>query len=148
MFNTLDIQSNVLDGWMISLCFAPVLFSITLRLLFLPFLFRLCFEISQLSQAIWAAYHRVRLWVTTGRDEALGSSKKWYTIHVHPWIYIVVVACISFRQLDSKPQPTRLSADSYFSLVVIQLVMSPDCKTLERIGSIPTVCVLEHPEPP
>jgi hypothetical protein len=24
-------------------------------------------------------------------------------------------------ELDSKPQPTRLSADSYFSLVVIQL---------------------------
>jgi hypothetical protein len=98
MFNTLDLHSNMMNGWMISFCFAPVLFSITLPLLFLPFLFRLYLEISQLSQAIWAAYHRVKLWVTTGRDEALSSSKKWYTIHVYPWIYIVVVACISFRR--------------------------------------------------
>lgn len=29
-----------------------------------------------------------------------------------------------------------------------QLVMSPDCATSERVGSILTVCVLEHPEPP
>jgi hypothetical protein len=26
--------------------------------------------------------------------------------------------------------------------------MSPDCATSERIGSILTACVLEHPEPP
>lgn len=30
---------------------------------------------------------------------------------------IVVVYCISLCELDSKPQPTRLGTDSYFSLV-------------------------------
>ena len=37
----------------------------------------------------------------TGLGEALSSLRKWYTIHVHRKVYIVVVGCISFRREDS-----------------------------------------------